>query len=154
MQKKRYYLDTSVWVGAFQRRVVVETRLFLDMVLKTNGICLHSKVVDGELIDKSKDTKKLFAVWPSEQKEKVGITSEVEKLADMYISQKVVGKTSRKDCLHIAAATIYQADMLVSWNFKHIVRDEKIKGYNSVNMGLGYRILDIHSPAEVCEYGY
>jgi len=49
-------------------------------------------------------------------------------LATEYIDESVVGKTSYADCLHIALATIYQADLLVSWNFKHIVNVERIRG--------------------------
>jgi len=39
-------------------------------------------------------------------------------------------------------------DVLVSWNFKHIVNFDKIKLFNSVNLKLGYPIIDIRSPLE------
>jgi hypothetical protein len=48
-------------------------------------------------------------------------------LATEYITEKVVGVTSYADCLHIALATIYQADLLVSWNFKHVVNVDTIQ---------------------------
>jgi hypothetical protein len=73
-------------------------------------------------------------------------------LALEYISAKVVGKTSYPDCLHIALATIYRADFLVSWNFKHIVNIQKISGYNSINIKNGYRQLEIRSPREFIKY--
>jgi len=60
--------------------------------------------------------------------------------------------TSFADCLHIAIATIQRADILVSWNFKHIVNVTRIRGYNSVNIKLGYPIIDIRSPKEIIEY--
>lgn len=56
------------------------------------------------------------------------------------IAEKVVGQTSRAGCQHIAMATIYRADVLVSWNFKHIVNLERIRGYNSVILKEGWRI--------------
>jgi len=74
-------------------------------------------------------------------------------LADTYISEKVVGKTSLEDCRHIALATIYKVDVVASWNFKHIVNLDKIKGYNSVNMRLGYSIIEIRSPKDLVNYG-
>jgi len=37
------------------------------------------------------------------------------------------------DCIHIATATIYKVDILVSWNFKHIVNVYWIRAYNSIN---------------------
>ena len=61
------------------------------------------------------------------------MTEEAIKLADTYITEKVVGKTSLEDCRHIALATINRVDVLASWNFKHIVNLKRIKEYNSVN---------------------
>lgn len=72
--------------------------------------------------------------------------NEAVDLATEYIDEKVVGKTSYADCLHTALATIYQADLLVSWNFKHIVNIERIRGYNSINIKNGYKQLEIRSP--------
>ena len=60
-----------------------------------------------------------------------------------------MGKSSIEDCRHIAVATINKADVLVSWNFKHIVNLNRIRGYNSVNLKNGYSILEIRSPKEL-----
>jgi hypothetical protein len=68
-----------------------------------------------------------------------------------YIAEKVVGRTSLADCQHIAIATINNADILASWNFKHIVNLNRIRGYNSVNLKEGLRILEIRSPKELIE---
>jgi hypothetical protein len=72
---------------------------------------------------------------------------------DTYISEKVVGKSSLEDCRHIAMATIYKVDVLASWNFKHIVNLDRIKGYNSVNLRLGYAMIEIRSPKDLINYG-
>ena len=73
-------------------------------------------------------------------------------MADTYISEKVVGKTSLEDCRHIALATIYKVDVVASWNFKHIVNIERIRGYNSINIKNGYKQLEIRSPREFEKY--
>jgi hypothetical protein len=86
-------------------------------------------------------------------KEQVAITPEILNLATTYVNENVVGRTSFDDCLHIAAATVHRADLLVSWNFKHIVNVYRIRGYNAINMKLGYPILNIHSPKEIVSYG-
>jgi hypothetical protein len=65
----------------------------------------------------------------------------------------VVGKTSLKDCRHIALAAVYNADYLVSWNFKHIVNDVRIKGYNAVNIQRGYNAIEILTPKKLMSYG-
>jgi hypothetical protein len=82
----------------------------------------------------------------------IDITKESVDLATEYITEKVVGPTSFADCLHIALATINRADFLVSWNFKHIVNLERIRGYNSINIKNGYQQLEIHSPREFEKY--
>lgn len=84
--------------------------------------------------------------------ERVPITDEAIKLAKQYVHENVVGKTSFDDCLHIAVATIQKADILVSWNFKHIVNVYRIRGYNSVNLRAGYQTLEIRSPNEIIGY--
>ena len=73
-------------------------------------------------------------------------------LADSYISEKVVGKTSLADCRHIALATVSKVDVLASWNFKDIVNLDKIKGYNSVNLRLGFTMIEIRSPKDLINY--
>ena len=153
MQKKRYYLDTSVWVGINQDRVKFDTQLFFKMMLDSQSVCLYSEIVEYEMADKSKVARNFFKFWPG-AREKVKKTSDVLKLADTYISLNVVDKKHRSDCIHIAAATIQGADVLVSWNFKHIVHVDKAKEYNFINMGLGYPMLEIRSPIQEVEYGF
>ena len=83
----------------------------------------------------------------------VELTEEVENLALKYIEEKVVGKTSLADCQHIALATINNVDVLASWNFKHIVNLERIRGYNSINIREGYKMIEIRTPKEIFDYG-
>ncbi|MCW5912128.1 MAG: hypothetical protein KIT62_13730 [Cyclobacteriaceae bacterium] len=80
------------------------------------------------------------------------ITDEALALAKRYIDENVVGKTSFDDCIHIALATIHKADILVSWNFKHIVNVYRIRGYNSINLRSGYQTLEIRSPKDIIGY--
>ncbi len=54
--------------------------------------------------------------------------------------------------LHIALATVADADIVVSWNFRHIVRFDKIRAFNAVNMEAGYKALAIHSSREVATH--
>ncbi len=89
---------------------------------------------------------------PNENKTRIELTEEAVMLGDAYIAENVVGKTSREDCFHIALATINNADILVSWNFKHIVNVMRIRGYNAVNLKLGYSTIDIRSPKEIINY--
>jgi hypothetical protein len=80
---------------------------------------------------------------------RVELTSEAKQLAEIYITEKVVGRTSISDCQHIALASLNRADVLVSWNFKHIVNLERIRGYNSINFREGHQMTEIRTPKEI-----
>lgn len=96
--------------------------------------------------------KNLANSLPLLQLELIDISDDAFELADQYLKANVVGKTSRSDCVHIALATLHNADILVSWNFKHIVNINRIRGYNSVNYKLGHKILEIRTPREILNY--
>ena len=89
---------------------------------------------------------------PIENIEYVELSIEAKQLAEKYLSESVVSKKSKVDAQHIAIATINRADVLVSWNFKHIVNLEKIHGYNAVNLKQGYPMIEIRTPLEVLSY--
>lgn len=91
--------------------------------------------------------------YSADKFQRVELTEEAFKLANAYIAEKVVGKTSLEDCRHIALATIHKVDVLASWNFKHIVNLDRIKGYNSVNLRLGFSMIEIRSPKDLVNYG-
>ena len=79
-------------------------------------------------------------------------TPEALDLSARYAAHGIVPPRFRNDMLHIALATVADADILVSWNFKHIVRFDKIRAFNAVNLEAGYKTLAIHSPREVATY--
>ncbi len=109
--------------------------------------------MEAELLRAPKFVKDLLENLADETKEKVKLSAEAIELADKYITAKVVGKTSRADCQHIALATLSHADVLVSWNFKHIVNLDKIRGYNGINFQNGYQMIEIRTPKEIFNYG-
>jgi len=80
------------------------------------------------------------------------ITEEVLSLVAAYAARKILPAKYEADMRHIALATIAEVDSLVSWNFKHVVRLEKIRLFNAVNVQLGYKVLSILSPREVTTY--
>ncbi len=112
---------------------------------------LLSRVIDIELSNAPQYVKELALSIPDDQIEFLETTHEATELADTYIKENVVGETCRADCLHIALATLNNADILVSWNFKHIVNVNRIRGYNSVNYRHGHKLLEIRTPREILE---
>jgi predicted nucleic acid-binding protein len=150
--KQRIYIDTSVFGGYYDEEFEEFTKQLFDRIMKGEFILLYSTVTQEELGAAPKDVKELVNHLKKDFTEFVEITNEVIELALQYISEKVVGKTSYADCLHIALATIQKADFLISWNFKHIVNIQRIMGYNSINIKNGYKQLEIRSPRDLMIY--
>ena len=150
--KQRFYFDTSIFGGIYDIEFEEETLQLFERVKLGKVICLYSDLTETELLKAPENVKTFFTNLPKEQTERLIINTEIIELASKYTEENVVGKTSFDDCLHIATATINKADILVSWNFKHIVNVYRIRGYNSINLRMNYTSLEIRSPKEILEY--
>jgi predicted nucleic acid-binding protein len=151
--KQRIYIDTSVVGGYFDEEFKDDTLPLFERLEKGEIIFVVSDLLDLELINAPQKVRELLHNYSIEKFNRIELTEEAILLADTYIAEKVVGKTSLEDCRHIAMATIHKVDVLASWNFKHIVNLDKIKGYNSVNLKLGYQMIEIRSPKDLINYG-
>ena len=147
--KPRLYFDTSVFEGVYDEEFEEITTLLFERVRIGQITCVYSDLSVTELKNAPMNVRNFFQDLPKENMELVQITEEAFILAELYLDEKVVGKTSSDDCRHIAIATITKVEYLVSWNFKHIVNVFRIRGYNSVNLKNGYMQLDIRSPKEI-----
>ncbi len=148
----RLYLDTSVFGGYFDPEFELWTKILFDKIHKGDYKVIFSKLTDIELEPAPEKVRNLATALPTTSIEFIDITDPAIELAEHYLKEKVVGKTSRADCIHIALATLNNADILVSWNFNHIVNINRIRGYNSVNYKFGHKILEIRTPREILEY--
>ncbi len=151
--KQRIYIDTSIVGGYFDEEFKEVTVKLFDRLHNNEIIFVVSDLLDLELLNAPQHVRQLLHNYSVDKFQRIELTEEAINLADKYISEKVVGKTSLEDCRHIALATINKVDVLASWNFKHIVNLDRIKGYNSVNMRLGYSIIEIRSPKDLVNYG-
>jgi predicted nucleic acid-binding protein len=150
--KQRVYIDTSVFGGYYDDEFAEHTRPLFDRIKNNEFKLLFSSVTQDELNNAPVKVKDLVRGLKAELTEFLDVTDEATELAAEYISEGVVGQTSFADCLHIALATINRADYLISWNFKHIVNVDRIRGYNSINIKKGYKQLEIRSPREFETY--
>ncbi|MEO6189686.1 MAG: PIN domain protein [Saprospiraceae bacterium] len=151
--KQRIYIDTSVVGGYFDEEFKEATIKLFDRLDNDEVKFVVSDLLDLELLKAPQHVKELILKYSPDKFERVELTAETIQLADKYITENVVGKTSLEDCRHIALATINKVDVLASWNFKHIVNLDRIKGYNSVNLQHGYLIIEIRSPKDLIKYG-
>ena len=132
--KQRVYIDTSVVGGYFDEEFNEATIRLFERLDNNEIIFVVSDLLDLELINAPQQVREHLLKYSADKFQRVELTEEAIKLADTYINEKVVGKTSLEDCRHIAMATIHKVDVLASWNFKYIVNLDRIKGYNSVNL--------------------
>ena len=144
---KRVYIDTSVFGGYFDSEFDEPTKNFFKILNARNVTIFVSEILEFEIYKAPDEIIELFESLVNI--ERVGLTDEAKQLAEMYIDERVVGRTSMADCQHIALATINKADVLASWNFKHIVNLERIRGYNSINFREGYQMTEIRTPNEI-----
>jgi len=151
--KQRIYVDTSVVGGYFDEEFSTDTIPFFESVRKGEITIIVSDLLIAELLRAPEFVSELLQSINEDYKEKVKLSPDAIELADKYIEAKVVGKTSRADCQHIAIATISNADVLVSWNFKHIVNLDRIRGYNGINLQNGHKMIEIRTPKEIYKYG-
>ncbi len=149
---QRVYIDTSVIGGCFDQEFAEwSNRLFEDFK-QGRRIAVISDLTIDELSDAPQQVKDNFESIPDESLEIVFSDKEARSLADKYIKEEAVSSKFYEDALHIAIATVYQTNVLASWNFKHIVNLERIRMYNSVNMKAGYQILEIRTPREIIKF--
>ena len=147
--KQWVYIDTSVVGGYFDEEFSEDTFVFFERVRNGDITIIVSDILEAELLRAPDFVKVLLQNIDKKNIEIVRLSPESIELADKYIEAKVVGKTSRADCQHIAIATICNADVLVSWNFKHIVNLDRIRGYNGINYQFGHKLIEIRTPKEI-----
>lgn len=142
MKKLRVYIDTSVIGCCLDDEFSLESNQLMEAIKQEKFILLISDIIVSELINSPQAVKDILLSIPQRVIEVVKITPEVLQLRDAYINEGVVTSKSINDATHVA-------DAIISWNFKHIVRLDKMKGYNQINLLNGYGILTIISPLEV-----
>jgi predicted nucleic acid-binding protein len=149
MNTLRIYCDTSVIGGYFDKEFEHYSKLFIDSVLKDKIILIISEVVLKELSEGPSRLVELLKTLPTSNIETIEINNEIIELSNEYLKEKIISEKYRDDAIHVAAATISRADAIVSWNFKHIVRLDKIKLYNLVNLKNGFGLINIITPMEI-----
>ena len=151
MKLLRIYIENSVIGGYFDEEFQEYTRkLFQDFKNKKYIPIISSHVI-AELENGAPE--KIIENLKTLNYDEITVNEEMIQLAEKYMEHKIVSKKYYSDALHIAVATVSAVDVLVSWNFKHIVNLTRIKGYNGVNLKNGYATLEIRNPKDLMIYG-
>ena len=147
--KLRIYTDTSVLGGCEDDGFREPSRQLMEGFARGELILVLSELTRRELECAPPSIREVITPIPLSSIEPVALSREAEDLASEYVSEGVVEPGMRADALHIGLASVARVDVLVSWNFKHIVNLRRIRGYNSVNLKRGYPQLEIRTPREI-----
>jgi predicted nucleic acid-binding protein len=151
MFKFRIYIDTSVIGGSYDSEFEEWSKKLMTEFKRGNRIAVISDITLNELEEAPENVRKIIETIPEENLEMLIKDDEVDFLADLYLNEGAITRKHYEDAMHIALATINKVDVLVSWNFKHIVNINRIRKYNAVNLKYGYQTLEIRSPREVLD---
>ena len=152
MKKLRIYVDTSVFGGCFDEEFSDDSREFFSEIKSGRFSIVISRTTLDEINKAPEKVQQVLGDLPDEVLETLDPSGEADDLAAAYLDAGILGKASQGDAEHIAAASVANVDFVISWNFKHIVHYDKIRGYQAVNMLKGFNPILIYSPKEVIEY--
>jgi hypothetical protein len=149
MKAQRVYIDTSVLGGCFDPEFARWSSALIEDFRTGRLKPVISEIITAEIADAPPAVRELLADLLVLMPETLVITPEVLALADAYQAHGILTPKFYADGLHIALATSAEVDLLVSWNFRHIVHYDKIRLFAAVNLERGYKPLAIYSPREV-----
>ena len=158
MHRWSLYLDTSVFGGFYDEAFLTDTRRLWDEIRKGGVEICISSLVERELRSAPAPVRNLLNEFAEERERgaivyRFDVTEEMVGLASAYVETDVVSKRYSDDALHVAAATVFGADYVVSWNYAHLVNVRREAGFNGVNLLKGYPEIRIVTPSEVITYG-
>lgn len=140
------YTDTSTIGGCFDEEFQKWSIALFEEFKAGKKIIMISDLTLQELEQARDEVREKVKGIPKKYQIAIGINDEVIELAETYINEGALTVKSYNDALHIALATLNNASVLASWNFKHIVNLNRIRLYNSINLKLGYRMIEIRTP--------
>jgi predicted nucleic acid-binding protein len=149
MKPMRVYIDTSVFGGYFDEEFSEITVQFFDALFAGKITALISDTLVEELIEAPRQVQDLLERTLQTPCERFGVSEQTNRLKDAYLRAGIVTGKYADDALHVAHATIVRADVVVSWNFKHLVNPQRERAFNGVNLACGYGLISILTPMEI-----
>jgi predicted nucleic acid-binding protein len=148
-KRLKIYLDTSIPNAYFDGRNSFRKEITKEFWKKLNDYEIFvSDLVIKEIEDTRDELRKSnllsligeFNVLSSSEEE-------IRSLAEEYVIRGIIPIKKIEDAIHIAIASFYYLDALVSWNFEHIVKLKTKREINVINVLLGYNTLEIIEPS-------
>ncbi len=153
VERLRVYADTSVIGGCEDPEFRDPSRRLVDRFVRGDLILVLSPLTVEELAAAPPSVRRVLDTVPLNHIERLQRSVEARTLAAAYVERGALPARSAVDAEHIAMATVAQADVLVSWNFRHIVSLRRMRAYNRINRALKHRAIDIRTPREMSDDG-
>lgn len=148
--KMRLYLDTSV-ISAYhddrmpeRQRETQEFWLRLgEFIVSTSDLARQelAQTADPLLRPRLLQLLDHVAVQP--------VTDDMTALARRYVDRGIFSPVMLNDAIHVAAAVVSDQDVLLSWNFRHLVNRRRRAEINALNASAGLRTVEILAPSEM-----
>ena len=151
MRSLRIFIDTSVFGGIFDPEFDADTRTFFAAVDAGRFQLVVSDLDVRETVPAPDNVRQFFYTYLPEI-ELLRDSLEVQRLTDIYLREGIVTPKYRTDASHVAYSTVYACAGLVSWNFTHIVHEEKARLFNVANVAQGYPPQFIATPKEILRH--
>lgn len=150
MKKLKIYLDTSVYSALYDERDLNRQKQTKEFWENIKNYELYYSDINLEEINAVTDQnlRNKLKIALNNGKE-IKISSEVRQLSKIYITEGFIPEKYESDAMHIAFTTVYSLDILVSWNFKHLVKRKTRIGVNLINLKEGYKSIEILAPPEL-----
>ena len=153
MKKLRVYLDTSIFNFAFSDQTPKEKEITLKML---DQIDRHEAYISDLTIAEinrcpQPKQKQLIDLISKYDLNELTLSEPAKELAVKYIQEGIIPQKYEADAFHIAIASINEIDVIVSWNFEHMVKLKTKREVVGINVFMGYKEIDIYSPWEVVE---
>ena len=149
MKLMRIYIETSVIGGYFDEEFMKPTQIFLSMLREKRFIPLVSDILAEEIGKAPQQVKELLSEIIQQGVEQAQINDDSIDLRDAYLKAGIVTHRYEDDAMHVALATLARADVIASWNFKHLVNPSQIRAFGGVNTMQGYGPIVILTPADL-----
>jgi len=154
MRTLRIYLETTLFNYYYEqeREAHADTVKLFEEIKEGKYLAFTSVYATRELLRAPDERAQKMINLISEYSITIlEASEEADSLAATYQEQGIIPQGSTVDAQHIAVATVNDLDMIISLNFKHIVRKKTVTMTGRVNADLGYKPVDIHSPMEVVD---
>lgn len=146
MKKLRIYIDNSVVGGCFDEEFAEGSNALMQKAREGEVTLVVSDLLLAEVAEAPENVRGVIPSLPESAIAWAETSEEAKRLQALYLEAGVVTEKHHRDAQHVAIAAVFGADVLASWNLRHIVKLARIRGFNAVNVREGYAQIDIRTP--------